>query len=140
VINGVVLGPSAFPGFKLQEVLKHCTRFKFGTTTHVIAVNTKTWGKLPNDLRPVFGEAFRKWGVLQMAMWQKDDTFVTKILSDKGGSNYTLTPVEEARWVEALKPIVSNWLAGLKTKGLPADELVTIVREETKKGNVPFPY
>ena len=140
VINGVVLGPSAFPGFKLQEVLKHCTRFKFGTTTHVITVNKKTWGNIPADLKPLIGQAFKKWGTLQMAMWQKDDTLATKTLSDKGGTTYTLTPAEEARWVEALKPIVSAWVAGLKAKGLPADELMTIVREEGKKRNVPFPY
>jgi TRAP-type C4-dicarboxylate transport system substrate-binding protein len=140
VINGVVIGPSAFPGYKLQEVLKHCTRFKFGTTTHVFTMNPNTWEKIPGDLRKMIGEAVRKWGGYQMAMWQKDDTFVTKTLADKGGSTYTLPPAEEARWIEALKPIVNNWLAGLKAKGLPADELMNIVREETKKRNIPFPY
>jgi TRAP-type C4-dicarboxylate transport system substrate-binding protein len=140
VINGVVLGPSAFPGFKLQEVLKHGTRFKFGTTTHVFTVNTNTWAKIPADLRPVMEQAVRKWGGLQMAMWQKDDAFVTKTLTEKGGAIYTLPPAEEARCVGALKPIAANWLTGLKSKGLPADELMTIVREETKKRNVPFPY
>ncbi len=140
VINGVVLGPSAFPGFKLQEVLKHCTRFKFGTTTHAITVNTNTWGKIPADLRPVMEEAVKKWGGLQMAMWQKDDAFVTKTLAGRGGSTFTLPPPEEARWIGALKPLVNNWLAGLKAKGLPADEMMAIVREETKKRNVFFPY
>jgi len=140
VINGVVIGPSAFPGFKLQEVLKHGTRFKFGTTTHVFTMNSNTWGKIPADLRPVIEQAVRKWGGLQMAMWQKDDIFVTKTLKDKGGSTYTLPPAEEARWIEVLKPIVSNWIGGMKAKGLPADELMTIVREETKKRGIPFPY
>lgn len=140
VINGVVIGPSAFPGFKLQEVLKHATRFKFGTTTHVFVINTNTWKKIPDDLRKVIEEAVRKWGELQIAMWQKDDAFVTKTLTDKGGSSYTLPAAEEARWIEALKPMVNKWLTGLKAKGLPADELMNIVREETSKRNAPFPY
>lgn len=140
VIGGVVMGPSAFPGYKLQEVIKHATRFKFGTTTHVFAMNTATWEKIPADLRKIIEEAVRKWGGYQMAMWQKDDTFVTKVLMDKGGTTYTLPQAEEARWIETLKPIVNNWLADLKAKGLRADELMNIVREETKKRNIPFPY
>ena len=140
VIDGVVLGPSAFPGFKLQEGLKHCTRFKFGTTTHVFVMNPRTWEKIPADLRKVFEETVGKWEGYQIAMWQKDDAFVTKVLTDKGGSSYTLPQAEEARWIEVLKPMVANWAAGLKAKGLPADELMDIVREETGKRDVPFPY
>jgi len=140
VINGVIIGPSAFPGYKLQEVLKHCSKIKFGTTTHVITMFPKTWEKIPTDLRKVIEEAVRKWGYYQIAMWEKDNNFVDKTLLEKGGSSYTLPPNEEGRFIAVLKPIVNNWLLSLRKKGLPVDELMNIVREETNKRKVPFPY
>ena len=75
-----------------------------------------------------------------MDLFVRDDPKYTQILIDKGGSSYTLPPDEQARWTSVLKPVVDKWVADMKAKGQPIDELFKIVREETKKRNVPFPY
>ena len=140
VIDRAVIGPSGLEGYKLQEVLRHVIKFKFGTSTHVGAMNQATWDKLPPDLQKIIQEAERIQGTYQVAMVEKDDPKITQELINRGGSSYVLPPDEEARWAAAIKPVVTAWLDGLKAKGQPADELMNIVREETKKRNVPFPY
>jgi hypothetical protein len=75
-----------------------------------------------------------------IAMYDKDNAATAKALADKGGTDYTLPAAEETRWAEALKPVVAAWVADRKTKGQPMGELMNIVREETKKRNLFFPY
>lgn len=140
VVDGAIIGPSGLQAYKLQNIFKYVTKFPFGTSTHVYIMNSNTWAKIPPDLQKVILDAARPQGNYQVAMFQKDDPLMTQALIDNGGASYTLPPEEAQKWIDAIKPIVANWVSGLNAKGLPGNELMKIVREETSKRNVPFPY
>ncbi len=140
VIDGAAFGPSAMPAFKLYEVVKHCVRYPSGYAAQIWAANPDTWKEIPDDLKILIKETFRKTGTTELELFAKDDPEMTKELLARGGTSYTLPAEEEARWTEAIKPVIADWVASLEAKGLPGEELMDIVRQECQKRNIPFQY
>jgi TRAP-type C4-dicarboxylate transport system substrate-binding protein len=103
-------------------------------------MNLAIWEKVPDDLQKIITTACRKGGFYMMEWLQRTDPLTSKSLIDRGGATYDLPPEEAGRWTEALKPVLETWIADMRAKGQPVDELMNIVREEMKKRNVPFPY
>ncbi|MDP2917564.1 MAG: TRAP transporter substrate-binding protein, partial [Dehalococcoidia bacterium] len=123
VVEGAIFGPSAGPTYKLHEVLKHALKFKWGYQVNLLNVNPDTWAKIPDDLKPIMVEASRKAGFNEATLPATDDPIMTKSLLDRGGSSYTLPPDEEARWINAIKPVINKWVSDQEAKGQPVQEL-----------------
>lgn len=140
VMDAGILGPSGLLSFKLQEVTKHELKLNLGHTLQILTMNNDTWNKLPKDLQQIATDAAKKAGRYEADLFMADAAPVAKMLTERGGTSTALSPEEEARWVKALTPVFTDYIAELKSKGLAVDELVTIIREEAKKRNVPFPY
>lgn len=140
VVDGGIFGPSGLLSFKLQEVTKHELKINLGHTIQILTMNLDTWNKLPKDLQQIVTETSRKAGRYEVDLFVADAQPVAKMLVDRGGTSTTLSQEEEARWAKVLTPVFTDYVAELKSKGLPADELVKIIREEAKKKNLQFPY
>ncbi len=141
VIDGAVIGPSGVLTVKLQEVLKYTTRFNMGYAYQVFAVNKDTWAKLPPDLQQIIKDATRKAEIYEQTMFGVDDPTVSNYLTnDRKGTSYTLPDSEAARWVAAIKPVVTKWQADITAKNLPAEDLIKLVRTEAQKRTIAFPY
>ena len=61
VVDGSVTGPTALPGFKLDEVLRHVLKFPISHGSNMIVMNRNTWSKIPDDLKKIAEEAARKF-------------------------------------------------------------------------------
>jgi TRAP-type transport system periplasmic protein len=140
IIEGAILDPTDVESLQLQNVLRHVTKNGFGTSPQTWTLNLATWDRMPYDLQQVVVSACRKGGSYMIGLSQRTDPLVTKALIDQGGSTYTLSPEEAKKATDLLKPAVDAWIEGIRSKGQPVDELLKIVREETGKRNVPFPY
>ena len=140
IVEGGAFGPSLIPSFKLQEVLKHVLKFRLGYLTNIMTMNLDTWNKLPDDLKQIVLTAARKAGHSQHILLVQDDPIVDNMLLGRGGSSYDMPSYEEGRWISALKPVVTKWVAGQEAKGRPVQELMNIIREETQRFNINFPY
>ena len=141
VIDGAVIGPSGVLSVKLQEVLKNTTRFNMGYAYQIFAVNKDTWVKLPPDLQKIIKDAFAKIEIYEQSQFAVDDPVIDKFLTtDRKGVTYTLPDAEAAKWITAIKPVVAKWQTDITAKNLPAEDLIKLVRTESQKRNISFPY
>jgi TRAP-type C4-dicarboxylate transport system substrate-binding protein len=140
VVDGAIMGPSGVFAFKLTEVVKYETKVNLGCTAQFWAVNSNTWKGLPPNLQKIITDTSKKVGPYEVDLFKNDSVALSKLLVSRGGGSIELTADEQARWVKAVSPVAEEYLADLKKKGKPADELIKSVRDECKKRNLSFPY
>ncbi|MBW1803965.1 MAG: TRAP transporter substrate-binding protein [Deltaproteobacteria bacterium] len=140
VIDGAVTGLLAIPPFKLHEVTKYIPGFCFGGTTDGIVMNKATWERIPSDLKPILTNAMRGAGQRYGISCDGGIPKAMGLLKSRGGKFYKLKPAETKRWNDALKPVADEWVADMKSKGLPGEKALSIYREECKKNGVAFPF
>ena len=140
VVDGAIIGPSGLLSFKTQEVMKFVTKIQFGYVLQVVNFNPDSWAKLSPDLQKIVSDAALKAGYGEVKLCDNDDPIVNAALTQRGGAVYVLPADEQARWVAAVKPVVSNWANGLAAKALPIQDLMAAVRDACQKNNLPFPY
>lgn len=140
VIDGAVTGPSAIPGFKLTEVLDNVMKFDVGCGGNFMVVNPDVWESLPADLQEIMETSARKLTYLEYELYKADDELVDKQLKEKGGQVNTLTPEQQAEWLNAVQPVVTDYIEQMKADGQPIEEALDILREGFAKIGKEFPY
>ncbi len=57
----------------------------------------------------------------------------------KGDKIIKLTKEEDERWAKAVRPVLDEYVAAMKAKGLPGEESLTFCQEWLKKNPDPSP-
>lgn len=140
VISASITGPGALPQYKLWEVVNHVVVLPFGFAAQVVNFNPDSWKKIPDDLKVIIEEEAAKTGTNVIRMLVEDEPKVHGEITQRGGTVYNLPEQEQARWASAIKVVIDKWVKDREAKGLPAQELMNLVREKAKEKNVPFPY
>jgi len=139
VIDGQVNAPITTHIFKLNEVISWTTKFNLGAVVVGFIMNKDFWEKIPDDLKPIVEEAGRKGAYHNAATNDNTyDMYMAEIA--EAGPVYTLPPSEEDRWNAALKTMVKEWVAELEAKGLPAEDVVDLYKEECIKKGIHWPF
>jgi TRAP-type C4-dicarboxylate transport system substrate-binding protein len=132
IVDGCTIPWEGALAFKFYEVAKYHTTMDLGCGMFIVAMNQKTWKKLPPDIQKIL-EDLSSWA--QKLFNDSADATDEKALSVIQKAENTiirLTPQEKARWVKATKPVVNNWAAKLDDRGLPG---TAIVEEMIKLGS-----
>lgn len=139
IIDGALASPSMMEAYRLYEITKYALKFPLGYTVRVININLNTWHSLPADIQTIISTAARKAGYYNVTMFNTYDASITAKLNDQGPS-YTLPAEEAANWINAIRPVINDWVTSMETAGKPVQELLTAVREQCQQKGVPFPY
>ena len=135
-IDGLVTCPPLVLAFKLYEVAKYGALCTFGCVTEGVIMNEKSWGKTPDDLKPVIKKVcsnpFRTTGGLNRNVYK----VMMKEIAGKGVKLYTLPDQEANRWYTGFQAETKKWVKGLEAKGLPAKKTVIMYNEECEKRGV----
>ncbi len=134
-IDGLVTCAPLVLAFKLNEVAKYGVNTTFGCVTEGVAMNEKSWEKVPEDLKPlimeVAGNPFRSTGGLNQAVYKTMMETITK----SGVQLYTPPDEQAQKWFKLFQGETKKWVEGLEAKGLPARKVVDVFNEEcTKRG------
>jgi TRAP-type C4-dicarboxylate transport system substrate-binding protein len=134
VCNATLVPIEALKGWKQAEVIKYTTEsFSIGYTSGLyVFMNKEKWNSLPPDVQAVFEEVNREWIPKFGKAWDDADAAGRAFTLELGNQIIPLSAEENARWAEAVRPTIVNWVKEASAKGLPAQEYADFLMEAVK--------
>ena len=135
VADGVVAPIEALKGWKLAEVIKSTTE-DYGAAYSLlffVVINKKKWESLPKDVQETIEQINKEWIERSAELWDKIDKEGREFTLSKGNKIIPLSKEENARWAEAVKPVLEDYLKSMKEKNLPGEEALKFCEEWLKK-------
>ena len=119
----------------MAEQVKYCTMSLSCayTTSFFVVMNKKKWDALPGDIKKTIEAINIEWIVKHGEAWDSSDAEGKKYFLKKGGKIITLSKAELARWKKASKPVIDNYIAKMKKKGINGKEIVDYIESQLKK-------
>ena len=139
VVDGTVIPMSAIYDFNLQDVAKYVTLVDAYVCTFFMVMNLNSWNKIsPQDQKAI--ESLIGKSMMEKAAKAYDEgaKLGFDVCKKAGLEIYTLPSEELARWKEAVKPVKEKWLASMKDKGLPGQEVYEEAVKLCQKYNQQF--
>jgi TRAP-type C4-dicarboxylate transport system substrate-binding protein len=135
VVDATLSPIEALMTWKQAEVVKYTTEcFGIGYTSHFyVAMSRKKWDSLPTDVQRVFEEVSAEWIPVAAKVWDSSDEEARKYALNMGIQIIPLSDEENARWAEAVQPVISDYEQKAEEKGLPGKEYVAGVRALIKQ-------
>jgi TRAP-type C4-dicarboxylate transport system substrate-binding protein len=96
-------------------------------------MNKKKWNSLPKDVQKVFDEVSADWINRHAEAWDVIDVEGRKYTLSLGNKIIPLSREESARWAEAVKPVIDEWIRSAEGKGFPGKTYVEAIRKLIKK-------
>lgn len=134
VVEGLVSPIETLKGWKYAEVVKYTTR-NVGSSYSVgffVAMNRGKWDALPKQAQAAIETVNAEWVDKVGKAWDDFDKAGTEFALAKGVKIIELPKAEDARWAARVKPMLSDYVAATKAKGLPGDEALQFVVEWLK--------
>jgi TRAP-type C4-dicarboxylate transport system substrate-binding protein len=95
-------------------------------------MNKKKWDALPPDIQKIFEQASEEWAEKTGALWDSTDQDGIKFITEKGVKMLPLSKEEDARWAEAVKPLLNAYVEEMKGKNLPGAEALNFSQDYIK--------
>ncbi len=125
--------------FKLKEVSRYVNELYLMTTTHVYAMNKKTWEALPKAGKDYINA---NWKDFSLKCARSSEVLIPEFKKEflSAGSNKEIAgfaPGELEKLDKLLKPVWDKWIADREAKGLPAKRaLADLYKIMTDEGQV----
>lgn len=138
VIDGAVVPWEVTTALKIAELTETHTDFAgdhaLYTAAFVLAMNKARYESLPQDLKAII-DANSGSGVSAMfgRIQQAADAEGRAVAEARGNLLVTLDEAETARWKEAARPVIDNWLADMEGKGIDGRALYDKARALIEK-------
>ena len=134
VVKGLYSSLEAMKDFKFAETCKYVTMTDTVIYPFAVVMNMDSWNKLPKDVQKVMDEL-----KVEQAEWTGNymDNHVKESMAWSVGEQKVevikLSAEEKAEWDAKLKPLIDQWVADAKSKGLPADAIVADIQASIQK-------
>jgi TRAP-type transport system periplasmic protein len=108
--------------FKLKEVARYVNELYLMTTTHVYAMNKRTWEALPKAGKDYVNA---NWKEFSLSCARSSEVLIPEFKKEflSAGSDREIagfSPGELEKLNKVLKPVWDKWIADREAKGLPA--------------------
>lgn len=139
VVDGSMAPMESLEGWRWGEVVKYTTEDHGAayTTTFFVTMNKAKWNSLSADVRKVMAEVNAEWAERTGKAWDAMDQSGRDFVTKRGNEIISLSAEENARWAEAVKPLLTEYAAKMKEKGLPGEEAVAFCQDYLKKHQEP---
>jgi TRAP-type C4-dicarboxylate transport system substrate-binding protein len=133
VVQGISINYEPMKGWKLAEVVSHCTEYSSAYAhAFYVVMNKNKWNDLPVDIQKIIEKINEEWVQNFGPLWDElekegKDTFV-----QKGGKIIVLSKEEDARWTNNLRPLLDEYVQEKKSMGLPAEEALKFCMDYLK--------
>lgn len=137
VVDATLCPIETLKGWKQGEVIKYVidTRAVGYTTSMFVVMNKEKWNNLPKDIQKIIDEVNAEWIEKQGEAWDKSDLEGTEFVQSLGHEFITLEPDEEKTLVEAVSPILEDYVNITETKGLPGQAVLSDIQEMLRRDN-----
>ena len=131
VVEGTLCPIETLKGWKQGEVIDYVIESDaLGYTTAMFVVmNKQKYESLPDDVKKVFDEVGEEWVAVHGKIWDEADEAGRQFVTDLGKTIHRLPAEEEAKWVEAVEPIIQEYITATEEKGVPGQKAVDTIRE-----------
>lgn len=121
VVDATLCPVETLKGWKQGEVISSITdSATIGYTTAMfVTMNKSKWESLPEDLQAVITEVSDEWIDRHGAAWDEADEEGLAFIRELGKDETALSEEEQARWREAVQPILDEYTEACASKGLP---------------------
>lgn len=135
VVEATLCPIETLKGWKQGEVIDYITDTSVigYTTAMFVVMNKETWAGLPSDIQEIFNAVSDEWVEKHGAAWDQADAEGREFVKSLGREQISLSDEEKARWVEGVKPILSDFVNKTKELGLPGEELLKDIKAELAK-------
>ncbi len=124
VVEGSMSPDEALQGWKWGEVIGYTT-YNRGSACSVaffVVMNKSKWNSLSPDIKKIFEEVNAEWTNRQAVLWDKIDKDGKEFAKQKGVQFIQLSPEEDARWAEKVRPLLDDYVKNSNARGLPGAE------------------
>ncbi|BDQ38589.1 C4-dicarboxylate ABC transporter substrate-binding protein [Pseudodesulfovibrio nedwellii] len=135
VVDGSMNPIESNKGWKLAEVVKHCTVSipVAYTTTFFVVMNKYKWSELDPTTQKIIQEINAEWSLKHGQAWDDADAAGKAFFTEKGGVFTELDTAEAAKWVAAAKPVIDGYIDSKQGKKVHGDAVVEFIQTEMTK-------
>ncbi len=109
--------------FKLHEVIDHVLMVDFYVTPLYVVMNKEKWNKISPQDQAIIEELVAQFPRQIGELYNHEVEVNLKVVKDNNITLNTMTPEQIAEAKKVLEPLQAKWLADMKAKGLPAEEV-----------------
>ncbi len=134
VVDGLLSPIETLKGWKFAEVVKSTTQ-NFSSAYSLafyVVMNKKKWDGLPKEVRDVIEKVNEEWIVKTGEAWDRFDKEGTEFTLAKGNKVIAMSKEEDARWAAKVRPVLDEYVAAMKAKNLPGEEVLKFCQEWLK--------
>ena len=135
VVDATFCPVETLKGWRQGEVIDYVVNTRaIGYTTAMFAVmNKDKWNSLPEELQEIVTEVSEEWITKQGEAWDTSDAEGTAFVEDLGKVFVELSPAQEALFVDAMKPVLDEYVSGAEENGLPGRDFLEDIQKALKK-------
>ncbi len=135
VVDGVMSPIETAKGWKFAEVVKSHT-LNYGSAYSLgffVVMNKQKWNSLPKDVQATIQKINEEWIEKSARAWDQSDKEGLEYTKSKGNQVIALSKQEDERWAKLVSPMLDEYVAAMKTKGLPGEEALKFCQDWLKK-------
>ena len=135
VVDGSVHPMEANKGWKLGEVIDFFTGSYSAayTTGFFVVMNKDKWEALPENIQKIIQEINQEWIVKTGQAWDQSEEEGRRFLEEKHVEMIALSDQESARWAEAVRPILDEYVEKTNQRGLSGELALKTAQEAIEK-------
>lgn len=135
VVDGSMYPLESNKGWKLGEVSRYATAaFSSAyTTSFFVVMNKDKWNSLPETVKSTISAINEEWAVKHGEAWDASDMAGMTYFLNQGGQIIGLESSEQDHWRTAVAPIIDEYVANARKKGVDnAQEVVDFIVQSLK--------
>ena len=135
VVDGSMHPIESNKGWKLAEVVKHCTLSipVAYTTTFFVVMNKDKWAMISPKNQKIIEQINAEWSVKHGTAWDEADQAGKQFFVEKGGDFLELDTAEAARWVKAAQPVMDDYVKESADNKIDGRAVVDFIKAEMTK-------
>ncbi|MFP4071600.1 MAG: TRAP transporter substrate-binding protein [Desulfovibrionales bacterium] len=129
VVNGGMYPLETNKGWKMAEVVDYLTEsYSVAyTTVFFVVMNKDRWNSLDSESQQAIAEINREWVGKHATAWDESDIDGRRYFLERGGEVISLDEAESARWKEAARPMLNDYVQQADSKGLPGQKILDFI-------------
>lgn len=134
ILDGLLFPIETLKGWKMNEVVTCVLESKatsYGTSIYVV-MNKDKWNAISKEDQAVIEKINEEMIEKQGQAWDAQTKIARDDSIQKGVKFVPLSAADEAKSLEKIKPILEKYVADMKAKGLPGDEVLKFVQDYLK--------
>ncbi|MBP8605931.1 MAG: TRAP transporter substrate-binding protein [Phycisphaerae bacterium] len=141
VVDATLCPVETLKGWKQGEVIQYMTDSSIigYTTAMFVVMNKASWAKLSPQQQKIVEAVSAEWVDKHGQAWDQADEEGMAFIKELNREIIPLSPQEQQRWKEAVKPILDEYIAAAAAKNLPGKEFLAkiqaLIEEQKAAGN-----